>query len=73
MSDSSASPLSLNVFNRRRFLQAGGLAAISWLASSPLARQALGAQEIETPPATPQEPSEVSRSSSKFGGDGQGR
>ena len=32
MSDSSASPLSVNVLNRRRLLQAGGLAAISSLA-----------------------------------------
>jgi len=55
MSDSSSVSPSLNALNRRRLLQAGGLAAMSALAGSSLTSSAFAAEDPETPPATPQE------------------
>jgi len=55
MSKSSLVNPSLNVLNRRRLLQAGGLAAISALAGSSLPNPAFAVEDPDSLPATPQE------------------
>ena len=55
MSDLHNLPPNSAAWNRRRLLQAGGLAALGSLAITSLASPTLANDELETPPATPQE------------------